>query len=354
MPDFFRWVGPLLHRLHPETAHNLTLLALELGLAGQRDRSDNDTLGTECFGLRFPNPVGLAAGFDKDARVPGAMLGLGFGFVEVGTVTPKPQPGNPKPRVFRLAEDRAVINRMGFNNGGAEAMAARLARRRPDGLLGINIGKNRTSDDSIADYRTAFAGLAGFADYVVVNVSSPNTPGLRDLQAVSSLRPLLEALVRDRAAGETGEASRTPPLILKLAPDLAVDDAVAAAELAVETGFDGVAIANTTVSRPGGLSSQHKQEGGGLSGRPLFDMSTDLLRRVYRASGGKLPLIGIGGIDSADTAYAKICAGASLIQLYTGMAYGGPALVAEILDGLVHRLNRDGLSTIGEAVGRDA
>ena len=353
MPDLYSIVGPLLRCLDPEAAHNLTLRALELGLAGRTARIDRPLLKTSCLGLSFPNPIGLAAGFDKDARVPNRMLALGFGFVEIGTVTPKPQSGNPKPRIFRLIEDRAVINRLGFNNQGMDASAQRLSRRdRSAGLLGVNIGKNKTSDDAVADYVAAFNRLAHYADYFVINVSSPNTPGLRDLQAVESLRPLLDAMVRSRE--KLGSGSSKTRLLLKLAPDLTVEEVVAAAELAHDSGFDGLTISNTTLGRPDSLKSPFREEAGGLSGQPLEKKSTELVRSVYRATNGALPIVGVGGVSNADDAFNKIAAGASLVQLYSGLVFEGPALVSGILDGLEATLQAKGFSKVADAVGSEA
>ena len=351
MPDPFRLAGPLLRRLDPETAHGIALRALELGLAGRARRRERPSLALRRFGLDFPNPLGLAAGFDKDARAPGRALELGFGFVEVGTVTPLPQAGNPRPRMFRLPEEGAAINRLGFNNAGAERMARRLARRRPAGVLGVNIGMNATAGDAPADYRAAFARLATLTDYVTVNVSSPNTPGLRDLQAPDNLRPVLGALAREREVLALGGG---PPLILKLSPDMADGDAVLAATLAADEGFDGLAISNTTVERPDALAGAARREVGGLSGRPLFRRSTGMLRAVFRAQGGRLPLIGVGGVDSAGAAYEKIKAGASLVQFYTALIYRGPRLVTAMLDGLERRLAEDGFESVEQAVGVEA
>jgi dihydroorotate dehydrogenase len=349
----YRLVGPVLRGLDPETAHNLTLRALELGLAGKATNRSRVSLQVSVAGLAFPNPVGLAAGFDKDARVPGRMLALGFGFVEVGSLTPKAQSGNPLPRIFRLVEDEAVVNRLGFNNGGMDAAATRLKQRnRSDGLIGVNIGKNKASLDAIEDYQLVFEKLAPFADYVVVNVSSPNTPGLRDLQAVESLRPLLTRLFEVRS-NLSGEISRLP-IFLKLAPDLAIDDAIAAADLAAACGMDGLVISNTTIDRPETLKSSNKLETGGLSGRPLFDKSTELLRQVYRAQGSHLPIIGVGGIASAQDAYTKIRAGASLVQLYSALIYQGPGLVSSIVEGLEKLVAEDGFANVSEAIGIDA
>ena len=332
MFDPFRLFGPLLRRLEPETAHNLILWALETGLFGRSRPPDHPELSVTCWGLNFTNPVGLAAGFDKDARVPDAMLGLGFGFTEVGTVTPRPQVGNPKPRVARLVRDRAVINRLGFNNKGLTAASRRLAARRGTGIVGANIGRNKDSASAIDDYVEGLKVMAPLASYLVVNVSSPNTPGLRDLQAVNELRPLLEALLEARQK-LSGKAA-TCPLCLKVAPDLTDDDAIAVAQLGLELGLDGLTISNSTIARPDNLLSPNSGETGGLSGPPLFSRSTELLRHVYAATDGNLPLIGVGGVSSAADAYAKIRAGATLVQLYTALVYDGPGLIPKITDGL--------------------
>ena len=353
VPVLSAQVLPLLRALDPERAHDLTLWALARGLGGAAAMRARPALATSCLRIRFPNPLGLAAGFDKDARVPDRMLALGFGFVEVGTVTPRPQPGNPGPRLFRLTRDRAVINRLGFNNRGMAAMAARLAARAGrGGIVGVNIGHNSRSGDAVEDYLEAFRTLGGMADYAVVNVSSPNTPGLRDLQNVRKLAPLLEALVREREA--SGSLAGHVPLLLKLAPDLEVGDAVGAADLAASFGLDGLIVSNTMTGRPPALKGPHAREAGGLSGRPLFGPSTALLRAVYRSQAGALPIVGVGGIASAADAYAKIRAGASLVQLYTALVFQGPGLVTRILDGLEDRLARDGLKHVADAVGADA
>ena len=351
MPDVYRIVGPLLRRMGPEAAHNLTLAALERGLAGRARWRPDPALAVRCFGLYFPHPLGLAAGFDKDARVADRMLALGFGFVEVGTVTPRPQSGNPRPRIFRLAEDRAIINRLGFNNRGLDAAAHRLAERSGPGIVGANIGRNKDSIDATADYVEGLSRLAPLVSYVTVNVSSPNTPGLRDLQATETLRPLLDALVEARA-GLAGSAARRP-ILLKLSPDLADAEAAAAASEALEAGLDGLVISNTTVARPPGLRSGHAKESGGLSGRPLFARSTELLRLVYRETEGRLPIVGVGGIASAEDALAKIEAGASLVQIYTALVYRGPGLVREIADGLAQLVRRSGAASIETLRGRD-
>ncbi len=334
-----------------ETAHGLTIRMLKAGL-GPRVRRADPALSQDLFGLSFPNPLGLAAGFDKNAEVPDAMLGLGLGFTECGTVTPRPQAGNPRPRMFRLESDRAVINRLGFNNEGLEAAAARLeARRDRAGIVGANIGANKDTADKAADYVACLERLYPLADYFTVNVSSPNTPGLRDLQARDALDDLIARLIEARV-GLAGSAS-PKPLLLKVAPDLGPGQAEDIVSVALARGVDGLIVSNTTIARPAGLQSEARDEAGGLSGVPLFEPSTDVLRTFYRLTGGHLPLVGVGGVSSADQAYAKIRAGASLVQLYTGLVYGGPGLIPGILDGLAARLAADGFARIAEAVGAD-
>ncbi len=339
----------VMRTLPPETAHRATLRLVRLAAPFlPPPPADDPRLAIAVLGLRFANPVGLAAGFDKNAEVPDAMLKFGFGFVECGTVTPRPQDGNPRPRLFRLAEDRAVVNRMGFNNEGMEPVAARLSGRRRRGILGINIGANKTSDDRIADYRAGFARLAPFADYVAVNISSPNTPGLRGLQNRSELERLLAALTEERA-----QRGWRVPLVLKIAPDLdehALDD-IAAVTLA--SGIDGLIVSNTTTARPATLKNPHAKESGGLSGAPLFAPSTAILKAMRARVDTRLVLIGAGGVSSGAEAYAKIRAGASLIQLYTALVYQGAGLVARIKRDLVQCLVRDGFQTLAEAVGTD-
>lgn len=351
MIDRFALAAPLLHRLDPETAHRLTVQALRLGLAPRARTPDEPILGGTVWGLPFPNPVGLAAGFDKNAEAADALLGLGFGFVEVGTVTPRPQAGNPRPRLFRLPEHGAILNRMGFNNAGLEACAARLrARRGRPGIVGANIGKNKDSADAVQDYVQGIDVLAPLADYLVINVSSPNTPGLRALQGREPLRALLARCLeaRDRAA-----AGRRVPLLVKVAPDLTEADRADIAEVALASGIDGLIVANTTLARPPGLPPHLAEGGGGLSGRPLFAPSTALLADFYRRTGGRLPLIGVGGIASGADAYAKIRAGARLVQLYTALVYQGPRLIAEIKREIAARLRADGFASLEEAVGAD-
>jgi dihydroorotate dehydrogenase len=343
---------PLLRRLPPETAHRATIAALRLGLAPRRPAPDAPSLAIKLWGREFPNPIGLAAGFDKDAEVPDAMLRFGFGFVEIGTVTPRPQPGNPRPRLFRLGADAALINRLGFNSGGLPAVVTRLAARRGrGGLVGANIGKNRDTLDDIADYVQGVTALARHADYLAVNVSSPNTPGLRALQRKSVVVALIERLMAARASVRP---DNPPPLLLKIAPDLSPEERADLASAALATRIDGMVIANTTVARPPTLVSAEAHEPGGLSGKPLFAPSTALLAEMYRLTGGKLPLIGVGGIASGADAYEKIRAGASLVQLYTALVYQGAGLVPRIKQELTTLLARDGFATLAAAVGSAA
>jgi dihydroorotate dehydrogenase len=349
--SLYRLIQPALRRLPREAAHELSLRAIEIGagrfFAGPAvQQTDPPVLTQRLWGLDFANPVGLAAGYDKDARVPDAMLRLGFGFVEVGTVTPRPQPGNPKPRVFRLEQDRAVINRMGFNSGGLEAACARLSARPRSGIVGVNLGQNRDTQDAAGDYAEGIVRMARLADYLVVNVSSPNTPGLRELQH----RVIFEALLKRLLAAREETGCRVP-LLVKIAPDLTPEESKDIAQVAVDTGIDGLIVSNTTVERPTGLVSRHAHQAGGLSGRPLFTASTALLAEMHRLTRGRLPLIGVGGIASAEDAYAKIRAGASLVQLYSALVFAGPDLVSRIKSGLASLLERDGFGSIAEAVG---
>ncbi len=349
----YRLVWPVLRTLDPETAHRLTVRALRTGLVpAPRSAGDDAALRVAIWGRTLPNPVGLAAGFDKNAEVCDAMLGYGFGFVEAGTVTRRPQPGNPRPRVFRLEGDRALINRLGFNNEGLDVVAGRLAqrrRRKRPGCVGVNIGPNRDSADPIADCAAMVKALANLADYLVVNISSPNTPGLRDLQQEAALRALLAAVLDARA--ETGAQS---PVLVKIAPDLDAAALKSIAETAAEAGIDGLIATNTTIARPEALTGPLGREAGGLSGPPLFAGSTAVLAELFRLTGGKIPIVGVGGISSGADAYAKIRAGATLVQLYTALVYQGPALVARIKRELVSCLRADGFTTIGEAVGSGA
>jgi len=338
-----------LRLLPPETAHRATLALTALAAPFMpRPRADDERLAISVFARRFANPLGLAAGFDKDAAVPDAMLKRGFGFVECGTITPRPQSGNPRPRLFRLREDRAVVNRMGFNNAGMEAAVARLALRQRKGIVGINIGANKDSADRIADYAVAFAALAPFADYITVNVSSPNTPGLRGLQNPDDLRRLIQTVVFKRS-----DMRANVPILLKLAPDIdenAMDDI---ARVVLDSDLDGLILTNTTVERTPALESANARETGGLSGAPLLARSTQVLAQMHARVGSKLPLIGVGGVSCGADAYAKIRAGASLVQLYTALAFEGPSLVSRIKRELLALLVRDGFENVAAAVGAD-
>jgi dihydroorotate dehydrogenase len=332
----------LLRRLDPEDAHRLTVAALKAGLGPRETAAPDPILATSLAGLALPNPIGLAAGFDKNAEVPGPMLAAGFGFVECGTATPKAQAGNPRPRLFRLAADGAVINRLGFNNAGLEAFAAALAGRPPTGVVGANIGANKDSADRVADYVAGVRRLAGLADYFTINISSPNTPGLRDLQGRGALEDLL---------GAVSEARPAAPVFLKVAPDLAEADIAAITETAVKFALAGLIVSNTTIERPAGLRDRHSGEAGGLSGVPLLAPSTRLLGAFHRAAAGRLVLIGTGGIASGADAYGKIRAGASAVQLYSALVFRGPGLVGAIRRDLAARLRADGFSSLAQAVG---
>ncbi len=344
---------PGLFAIDPERAHELALRALELGLARRVNPAFDASLLVQAFGLDFPNPLGLAAGFDKDARVPDAMLGLGFGHVEIGSVTPLRQAGNPRPRLFRLPQDRAIINRMGFNSAGHELVARRLAARAGTGIVSVNLGANKASPDKTRDFVSGLTQLGPFASFVTINVSSPNTPGLRDLQLPDALSALLEQLMSARARLAT-DSERKPPLIVKLAPDIAADDLGEIVARLLAAKVDGIAISNTTVARDGLVDQRSAGESGGLSGRPLFARSTQMLARVYLLTQGRVPLIGIGGIDSGTTALAKIAAGASLLQLYSALIYEGPGLVQRINRHLATELKQRGLTSIAQLRGLDA
>ena len=348
--NLYRSAKPLLRLLDPETAHGLTVRALELGVVPGSREADPSRLTTTLWGKTFRNPVGLAAGFDKDARAIKAMLSLGFGFVEVGTVTPQPQAGNPRPRVFRLGPDRAVINRLGFNSGGLDAFVTRLrSRSNAVGVVGANLGANRGSANPVEDYAIGFRAVSGLADYVTVNISSPNTPGLRDLQKENALAGLLDRLVNIRA--EVDGAGT--PIVVKIAPDLESDEVAAIAQVVLEKQIDGIVVSNTTIARPPELRARHRTQTGGLSGVPLRERSTALLADVYRLTGGRIPLIGVGGIASGADAYAKIRAGASLVQLYTALIYEGPGLISKIKIELDELLKRDGAANVAAMVGRE-
>ncbi len=343
--SLFSMLRPLLFQIQPERAHRLTIAALKLLPSTSTKFSGDPLLAQSLFGLNFPNPVGLAAGFDKDAEVPGPACRLGFGFVEIGTVTPLPQPGNPQPRLFRLRKDEAVINRMGFNNGGQQAAYDRLLAERPfGGIVGSNIGANKDSVDKILDYATGIRTMAPVSDYLTVNISSPNTPGLRALQDEGALSALLDMIAETRPTGG-------PPIFLKIAPDLELADIAAIARLSVGK-VDALIVSNTTISRPP-LKSNDAGEAGGLSGAPLRTLAQQRLIDFRKATGGTIPLIGVGGIASAEDAYARIRAGASLVQIYSALVFHGPGLARRINAGLKSLLIRDGFSNVSEAIGVD-
>lgn len=353
MMNPYRLVSPLLRRIDPERAHRLAVWGLKSGLAAALypPVDDDPILATSVWGRSFRNPLGLAAGFDKNAEVPDAALALGFGFAEVGGVTPLPQSGNPRPRLFRLDADRAIINRMGFNNDGLGVVLDRLARRRRgSGLVGANLGKNKDSTDAAADYAALAGRLALHADFLVINVSSPNTPGLRALQHIDALTAIVRAARTARDAATIGIAT---PLLLKISPDLDSAEIAGIAGVARDERLDGLVISNTTVSRPGPMSSPLHTEVGGLSGAPLFEASTRLLRRMYELTGGAIPLVGVGGIGGGADAYAKIRAGASLVQLYSAMVFEGPGIIGRTKHELAVLLKRDGFTSLAAAVGAD-
>lgn len=345
-------VASILHRLEPERAHGVAIAALKLGLIGPDRRADDPVLATKVWGLAFRNPIGLAAGFDKDGEVFDRMLGLGFGFVEPGSVTPKSQPGNPHPRLFRLAEDGAVINRFGFNSCGLEPFVARLKRRSGQGIVGANLGKNKATEDAASDYIKGIEAISPFADYLVCNVSSPNTPGLRGLQARGPIEELLGRVLEARQRWAP-DPNRPPPLLAKVGPDLTEEQVSNIAEVVLASGIDGLIVGNTTITRPPGLQSRFREESGGLSGRPLFAHANTCLATMYRYTRGRLPIVGCGGVVSGADAYTKIRAGASLVQLYSALVYHGPGLVRSIKSELAALLKADGFSNVSDAVGID-
>jgi len=340
LADFF------LSRLDAESAHGLALRGLKSGLLPADRRPDAPSLAVTVWGRSLPNPIGLAAGFDKNAEVPDAMLALGFGLVEIGSVTPRAQDGNPRPRLFRLAEDRGVINRMGFPGQGLDAARSRLAIRPRRGFVGVNVGANKDSTDRAADYVACSVALAPYADYLVCNVSSPNTPGLRNLQGRTQLADLLKRV-------QDAIVAKPVPLLVKIAPDATDDDLDDIVAVCRELQMDGIIVGNTTLSRPSTLRSSRRAETGGLSGAPLQPLSTDVLRRTAQRVEHQFPLIGCGGIGSGADAYAKIRAGATLVQLYSMMVYEGPPLIRRIKDELAALLARDGLSSSAAAIGAD-
>jgi dihydroorotate dehydrogenase len=338
----------LLLALPPERAHELAIKSLELGLYPRGTEPDK-RLGRHLFGLDFPNPIGMAAGFDKNARVPRELLAMGFGFVEVGTLTPRPQSGNASPRLFRSMADRAIINRLGFNNEGQEAALARL-KGRAGGIVGVNLGAGRDSKDRIGDYVSGIERMVEVASYFTINISSPNTPGLRDLQAPEALDALLKRMQAARAA----RPGKPAPLLVKLAPDIAEEDLPEIVRVLLSHGVDGIVVSNTTLSREGLSDPSFAKETGGLSGRPLFARATRMLAQIYNLSAGKLPLIGVGGIDSGETALAKIEAGASLLQLYTGLVFEGPSLIGRIKQTLIEAIERAGAESLKSLIGTRA
>ncbi|SFM51057.1 quinone-dependent dihydroorotate dehydrogenase [Shimia aestuarii] len=334
-----------LRGMDPEAAHGLAIRALQMGLAPAPGKITSPRLKTTLAGIALTNPVGLAAGFDKNATALNGLARAGFGFFEVGAATPRAQPGNPKPRLFRLTEDAAAINRFGFNNDGMDAIAERLANRPKDAVIGLNLGANKDSDDRAADFARVLERCGMHLDFATVNVSSPNTEKLRDLQGKSALTALLSGVIDTRNA-----LTQPIPVFLKIAPDLNDTELAEIAEVAQDTGIDGIITTNTTLSRDG-LQSRHRDETGGLSGKPLFDRSTRVLARMSQLTDGRIPLIGVGGIASAKDAYAKICAGATAVQLYTALVYGGLSLAEEIIRGLDALLKADGFANVADAVG---
>lgn len=351
--SLFNLARPAIFALDPEKGHRLAIAALKRMPSNPAflTRAKPGPLSVDVAGLTFPNPVGVAAGFDKDAEVPDALLGLGFGFTEVGSITPLPQAGNPKPRLFRLVEDKAVINRMGFNNSGAEVALERLKRRKDrGGIVGINIGANKDSADRSADYATMTRIMAPYASYLAINVSSPNTPGLRALQDEGALAALIDGIM---AASKETVGEDGPPVFLKVAPDLEPADIDAIARIAIDKQLGALIVSNTTISRPQ-LRSRHADETGGLSGAPLKPLALQRIRDFRKATGGDVPLVGVGGIATAEDAWDRIRAGASLVQIYSAMVYEGPGLGARIAKGLERLMKRDGFGSIAEAVGTDS
>ena len=336
---------PIMHLLDAERAHRLSIIALNAGLVPMPGPITSNRLSTNIAGLSLPNPVGLAAGFDKNAEATAPLLQSGFGFIEVGAATPRAQPGNPKPRLFRLTKDEAAINRFGFNNQGMEVIAERLAARPTSGVLGINLGANKDSANKAEDFAKVLAACGPYVEFATVNVSSPNTEKLRDLQGKAALERLLAGVMEANAA-----LAKPVAIFLKIAPDLEVQDLRDIAEVALSSGISGIIATNTTLSREG-LRSEHSTEAGGLSGQPLFEKSTRILAQLFNLTEGQLPIIGVGGVGSADQAYAKILAGASAVQLYTAMVYKGIGLAADIARGLDALLKRDGYENVADAVG---
>ena len=346
--SLYDFVKPFFFALSPEKAHSIALFALKYHLVPAEDYRNDPILETSVWDISFPNPVGLAAGFDKNAEVPDAMLAQGFGFVEMGTVTPKAQQGNPKPRIFRLKEDGAIINRLGFNNRGLDDYVTRLKARQKNGVVGANFGANKDVLDPAADYEVGLKALLGLADYFTVNISSPNTPGLRKLQGKEALDDLIARLMLIR---KKAKLQKTPPILVKIAPDLKGEEKEDIAEIILKHKVDGLIVSNTTISGRDSLVSQYSAEPGGLSGKPLLKISGQVLSDMYRLTGGSVPLIGVGGITNGQEAYDKIQKGASLVQLYSALVYHGPGLVRRINDELAELLKKDGFKSVKQAVG---
>ena len=349
--NFYPMIRPVLFQLDAEKAHHLALTLLKKGLGPKATADYGENLRTKICGINFPNPIGLAAGFDKHAEVMGTTLGFGFGFMEVGSITPRPQAGNPKPRLFRIPEAKAIINRFGFNSHGFEACLERIQKYKEqpsNGIIGINIGKNKETKDAADDYVRGIELFSSSADYLTVNVSSPNTPGLRDLQGRTQMTDLIKRVLDARR-----KSGKNPPVFIKIAPDQTDESEVDIAEVVLASGIDGVIIGNTTVTRPGNLEETLAKEAGGLSGQPLFSMSTKVLSSLFKKTAGKIPLIGCGGIQTPEDVYAKIRAGASLVQVYSALIYEGPNLIPRLNKGLSALLKRDGFNNVSEAVGID-
>ena len=346
----FYLLSPFLKLFNPEIAHNLAIYALKNNLIPKPKKYEASILEQRVWGKVFSNPIGLAAGFDKNAQIIDPMLSQGFGFVEIGSVTPLPQRGNPRPRLFRLQKDKAIINRMGFNNDGMDKVAVRLLKRVRNGIVGINLGKNKSTEDIISDYRKGIIKLAPLADYVVINVSSPNTPGLRNLQCRDSLQTILSGVLKARSEFFPSDS---PPILLKISPDLSDNEKIDIAKISIDMDIDGLIATNTTTDRFQGLMDKKAEEVGGLSGLPLMELSNRVLSEMYQLTEGKVPIIGVGGISSGEDAYKKIKAGATLVQLYSAMVYHGPGLVQLIKRDLAKLLRADGFTNISEAIGSE-
>jgi dihydroorotate dehydrogenase len=349
--DYYKLARPFLFRLPPEKAHNMVIEGIKQGLIPLPKHNVYNSLITETLDMKFSNPLGLAAGFDKNAEVYNDLLAAGFGFAEVGTITPKPQAGNPQPRIFRLREDEAIINRLGFNNKGMEAVANNIpVGTRLNGILGINIGKNKDTAHAAEDYTALITTLYTRADYITINISSPNTAGLRDLQKRENLEELIKQIMSERNA-QAALANYKVPLLVKIAPDVSPAELEDIVGIALENNVDGLIVSNTTISRPSSLRSEHKTQQGGLSGKPLMDLSTNTLKRTFELSRGKIPLIGVGGVSSAEDVITKMRSGATLVQLYSALVYNGFWLIERIKKDLAEFCDREGIDSLQEIVG---